>query len=275
MTSSQGAYFDVRGLSKSFGGITALTDASLTADKGQTIGIIGPNGAGKTTLLNCIAGGLRPDSGAVTLEGRPVTGLRADKLTRLGISRTFQTTEHFTSFTVERFVMMGVLGQRVESVWRCGLGLRGVTRAERQAHELTRETLDRFGLQAVAGATLAELSYGDQKRADMARAVIGVPRVLLLDEPTSGSSAHERALFADIIRSLGSQGITSVVVDHDVGFISRCCDHVVAMERGARILDGRPDDVLNHPQVIAAYMGTAGGVADQSGDDADATPVTT
>jgi branched-chain amino acid transport system ATP-binding protein len=238
-----------------FGSLAALSGISFDVQPGETFGIIGPNGAGKTTLLNCISGTLRPSGGTVNLRGERLTGLSAYKVARRGIARTFQIAESFRSFTVLDYVLLGRSSWRPSSFWRCGLSTPATGRADREQVAIARGLLAEHGLAGVADRQLRELSYGHQKMADMVRALAAEPQILLLDEPTSGSSADERLEMREVMSMLRDTGITTVVVDHDVSFVSSSCSRVFAMASGQSIGLGTPQEVLAMPELIQSYLG--------------------
>jgi branched-chain amino acid transport system ATP-binding protein len=248
----------VRGATKRFGGLAAVSDVSFEVNQGEAFGIIGPNGAGKTTLLNCLSGALRIDSGEVRLAGERIDGYPTYKLRSRGLSRTFQLAEHFSSFRVDDFVMLGRLEQQSDSAWAAMLRLPSVRRSERSERAIAHEQLDRFGLLAVANARLGDLSYGLQKQIDVVRAVAADPRLLVLDEPTSGVSSSEREGLVEILSTMGDLGMTAtrLVVDHDVGFVTRLCTRVLVMHYGKVLAVGATADVLAMPEVREAYLGT-------------------
>jgi branched-chain amino acid transport system ATP-binding protein len=238
-----------------FGSLAALSGISFDVRPGETFGIIGPNGAGKTTLLNCISGTLRPSGGTVNLRGERLTGLSAYKVARRGIARTFQIAESFRSFTVLDYVLLGRSSWRPSSFWRCGISTPATGRADREQVAIARRLLAEHGLAGVADRQLRELSYGHQKMADMVRALAAEPQILLLDEPTSGSSADERVEMREVMSMLRDTGITTVVVDHDVSFVSSSCSRVFAMASGQPIGLGTPQEVLAMPELIQSYLG--------------------
>jgi branched-chain amino acid transport system ATP-binding protein len=256
------AFFSAIGVSRRFGGLKAVDDVSFTVEENEMYGVIGPNGAGKSTLLNCVSGVLGIDKGSVTLGGRQLAGVPPHKVAARGVSRTFQLTEHFKTFTLAEFVMLGRLAHRSRSIWRCGLSL-GVGGSERREQAVADGLLERFKLDGFRNVPLTELSYGTQKMADLIRAVASEPQLLLLDEPTSGSSESERMHMREVMAELQMSGLTTIVVDHDVSFIGTCCDRVLAMAAGAEIATGTAAQVLSHPDVVASYLGA---------DDAEAAP---
>lgn len=246
----------VRGLTRSFGGLLAVDEVDLDVEPGRIVGIIGPNGAGKTTLLNCISGMLRADRGTVTFDGQRIERLRPHRITRLGVGRTLQLAEHFKNFTVVDFVMLGRQDHLPRSIWVCGLNLGTARRRGRAELAVVRSLLERYELADVGDTALRELPYGTQRLADLVRALAGEPRLLLLDEPTSGSSEYDRAALRRYLGTLRDEALTTVVVDHDVRFVSDTCDSVVAMALGRRLCTGTPAEVLADPAVVASYLGS-------------------
>jgi branched-chain amino acid transport system ATP-binding protein len=246
-------YFDVMEMAQRFGGILALKDMSFSVERGEVFGIIGPNGAGKTTLLNCICGVYRMDGGRVVLDGTELTGSKPHKIVEVGITRTFQHADFFAEMSVEDFLLLSRLKTQVTSLANCALGLPRARCSERDEHRRAREMLARFGLVDIALERLANLPYGTRKVVDICRALM--PEVLLMDEPTSGTSAADRELLRGMVHQLRSDGLTIVVVDHDVGFISDVCDRILAMNLGRPLATGAPHDVLTRPEVIESYVG--------------------
>jgi len=249
------AILTVADLTLHFGSLAALGGISFDVAAGETFGIIGPNGAGKTTLLNCISGTLSPSAGSVSLHDERLTGLSAHKVARHGVARTFQIAESFRSFSVLDYVLLGRSSWRPSSFWRCAISSPGTHRADRAQVSVARGLLAEHGLSDVADRQLRELSYGHQKMADLVRALAAEPKILLLDEPTSGSSATERVALREVMQVLRDGGITTVVVDHDVSFVADCCDRVFAMDSGRPIGTGTPAAVLAMPELIQSYLG--------------------
>jgi ABC-type branched-subunit amino acid transport system ATPase component len=240
---------------KRFGGLNAVDHVSFSVDAGEVFGIVGPNGAGKSTLLNCINGLLRLDEGSIYFDDVPTAGVKPYRLAALGMARTFQLAEHFGSLTALEFVMLGRAKWQEQSLAKCALRLPRVRRSERLERDKANDLLERFRLREFAGELLSELPYGVQKRVDIVRAVASEPSLLLLDEPTSGVSAEERAEIAEALGTVTNSGVTLVVVDHDVGFITRLCARLLVMNYGQFIALGRPGEVLAIPEVREAYLG--------------------
>jgi branched-chain amino acid transport system ATP-binding protein len=245
----------VESVSRHFGGVNAVDDINFSVDEGEVFGVIGPNGAGKTTLLNCISGVFRPQQGEIKFNGSTLVGLRPNAISRTGIARTFQVAESFRSFTVLDYIMLGRIRWRPMSLWKCGLTLPSVRREEREQVKQVMALIERHGLSSSAHTILRELPYGYQKLVDIVRALAAEPQLLLLDEPTSGSSSDERMLLRQLMYGLKDTGVTAVLVDHDVSFVSDCCTRVLAMANGSQIATGTSDEVLASPIVVSSYIG--------------------
>ncbi|TDB89837.1 ABC transporter ATP-binding protein [Actinomadura sp. KC216] len=243
----------VSAVTKNFQGVEALGAVDLEVAEGSVHGVVGPNGAGKTTLLNVVSGYVPPDAGRVVLAGRDVTRLTPQRRVPLGIVRTFQNIRLFGGLTVLENVLLGQHSRATtgaRSLWPLRTG------AERRLRAQAEESLELFGLTAYRGRRAAELPYGLQKQLEMARALAARPKVLLLDEPASGMTAEDRRSLVPRIRELRDEGLTVVVVEHDMDVISNICDHVTVLNFGRRLTDGPPGRVLASEEVRTAYLGT-------------------
>jgi branched-chain amino acid transport system ATP-binding protein len=250
-----GASLDAVGILRTFGGIRAVDDLTFSASPGERLGIIGPNGAGKTVLLNVINGVYPVETGTIALDGARIDDLRPHQIVAQGIGRAFQSTDQFRDFRAVDYVMLGRMQHQNHSVFACAIGGPGVSRSERAEVRAALETLDRFGLSAAAGEHMSELSYGVQKLVDIARVVASEPRLMLLDEPTSGTTSEERQLISTVLDEVATSGVTMIIVDHDVRFISTVSDRLLVMNYGRLLAEGAPSDVLAREDVIEAYLG--------------------
>jgi branched-chain amino acid transport system ATP-binding protein len=246
---------DVAGLHISFDGLRAVDDVSFSVSDGEVFGIIGPNGAGKTTLLNAVSGLLPLQDGIIKIAGTQVNRLRPDRITALGVGRTFQAAEVFDEFEVLDYMLLGRFGARPKSLTAAALRLPVARRPERRDRAEATALLERFGVAAVRHQPLRGLPYGSRKLIDLLRALFGQPRLLLLDEPTSGTASDDRVLLREALAEAAAEGVTVVLVDHDVQFVSNACNRVLVMNFGKTLGIGSPAEVLARPDVQAAYVG--------------------
>jgi branched-chain amino acid transport system ATP-binding protein len=258
-------YLQVEGLTRRFGGIVAVEDVSLRVAAGEVFGLIGPNGAGKTTLLNCICGVYVPQAGRVVLDGNDLTGKRPHKVMAAGVARTLQAADFFAEMSVLDFLRLSRLDHQVTSLTLCVLGLPNVRRSERAERDRALAMLKRFGLDQLADHELGSLPYGVRKLLDVGRALMTEPRLLLMDEPTSGTSLADREALRDLVGELRAEGITTVIVDHDVGFIAEVSDRLLAINFGRALGEGPPEEVLRRPDVLEAYVGLEADEASAAG----------
>jgi branched-chain amino acid transport system ATP-binding protein len=235
--------------------VAALDGVSIQVAEGELHGVIGPNGAGKSTLFHVIAGLLRPSSGEVVFEERPITRLAAHRRARLGIGIAFQAARLFRGMTVLENVMVGAHARTgagfVEAALRVG-------RQRREEPEIRAEAvaaLERVGLAAEAERPVEALAFGRQRSVQVARALCGRPRLLLLDEPASGLRAFERRQLSGLLSELRAEGLTMLLVEHDVAFVTHLADAVTVLDRGRVIAEGAPAEIRRDPHVIAVYLG--------------------
>jgi len=250
-----GGILDVSGVTVRFGGLTALDDVSLNAAPRQITGIIGPNGAGKTTLLNSVCGFVKPASGTISFEGHDITGIRPHRLADLGIARTLQGVGLFRGLTVAENVMIGATHVARAGFWSALFGLPWSDRDERRLREQAIAALSRVGAAEMADNMPDTLAYGVRKRVALARALVGHPRLLLLDEPASGLSEKELPELGQLIREFAAEA-SVVVIEHRMDLMMSVCDTIFVLDFGKRIATGTPEQVQADPAVTAAYLGT-------------------
>lgn len=247
---------EIEGLSVNFGGVSALRDVSLKVDSGRIVGLIGPNGAGKSTLLNCVSGITAPTSGVISLDGETLGRMTPDTMAAHGVGRVFQHPDLVAEFSVEDNLMIAChrsLKYNVLSEW---LGLPSVAREERAARDKVRQVAARLGLEALLATRAASLPYGHRKLVELGRSMVMGARLFLLDEPIAGLNEAEIEKLAQLVLALRAQpGVAVVLVEHNMGLVRRLCDDVVVLDAGQVIARGNPEQVLNDPKVLLAYLG--------------------
>jgi branched-chain amino acid transport system ATP-binding protein len=246
---------EIEGIGKHFGGVAAVADLSMAVAPGSVAGLMGPNGAGKTTLVNLISGLLSSDCGTIRFAGAEIQHCPAHAIAARGIARTYQNVRLFSGMTVLEQVMAGCYVRRGTSLWSSFLGLPKARAALRAVQRHALELLDRVHLGHRADVLAETLSYGEQRRVEIARALGTGPRLLLLDEPTAGMNAQESAEIGQLVHRLRDGGLTVLMVEHNVRLVKDFCDHVTVMNFGRLLARGTPAECIAHPDVQAAYFG--------------------
>ena len=265
----RGASLALSGISLAFGGVSALTDVSLQVEPSQLLAIIGPNGAGKSSLLNVISGLYRPDKGEIVLDNQNFRAMNSQKLASAGVARTFQNLALFHGLSVRDNVLQGLAHRRQTSLFSEVFGLPRARRETASHQQQANAVIDFFGLQPVADRPTGDLSYGLQKRAELARALVARPRLLLLDEPMAGMTLADKQRLSGLIRDIRAHFATTILlIEHDIGVVMNLSDRIVVLEYGRNIATGTPEVIRRDPAVIAAYLGSAA----EHGPAVEATP---
>jgi branched-chain amino acid transport system ATP-binding protein len=247
---------EVRNLTKRFGGLSAVSEVTTTVERGRIHAIIGPNGAGKTTFFNLISGVVGPTSGSIVFEGQDITGLRADLVARLGISRTFQTTALFDMATVLDNLIVGHRLRTESGLLDVLVNSARLRREEQLCRDKAREALDFVGLSHVANRMAGDISQEERKRVAFALALSTQPRLVLLDEPAGGVNPEETQGLADLIRKMVAHGLTVCLVEHKMDMIMSLADRITVLNYGEKIAEGTPAEIRANPAVIDAYLGS-------------------
>jgi branched-chain amino acid transport system ATP-binding protein len=252
---TNGALLKLEEVNKQFDGLLAIADVSLCLDSGEIVSLIGPNGAGKTTILNLISGVYPPTSGEIFLNGESITGLKPYQIAQKRVARTFQSVQIFQDMTVIENVLLG-LHHRLRSGFVKGMvHLPAERKEEKKAIDQAGATLEKFGIGHLAYRKANSISLKEQRCLEIARSIVSAPCLLLLDEPAAGLNIRETEEMADIIKGLRQQGLTILLVEHDMNLVMSIAHRIFVLHHGLKIAEGSPEEIQRNPEVIRAYLG--------------------
>ncbi|EGK8010339.1 ABC transporter ATP-binding protein [Campylobacter lari] len=247
---------ELKEIHKNFGGVSAIANTSFAIKESEIFGLIGPNGAGKTTLFNIITGNYKPSSGEVFFLGKKIDHLKPHKIVHLGIARTFQNIRLFSSMSVLENVLIGFDKSIKYNIFEAFLHLGRFSKAEKNAKKAAYEILEQLNITHLADEKATSLSYGQQRKVEIARALATNPKLLLLDEPAAGMNSTESDDLAELIFNIrDNKKISVLLIEHDMKFVNKLCDRVMVLDYGKTIFEGKPNDAVQNPEVISAYLG--------------------
>ncbi|MCV3384476.1 ABC transporter ATP-binding protein [Campylobacter lari] len=247
---------ELKEIHKNFGGVSAIANTSFAIKESEIFGLIGPNGAGKTTLFNIITGNYKPSSGEVFFLGKKINHLKPHKIVHLGIARTFQNIRLFSSMSVLENVLIGFDQSIKYNIFEAFLHLGRFSKAEKNAKKAAYEILEQLNIAHLADEKATSLSYGQQRKVEIARALATKPKLLLLDEPAAGMNSTESDDLAELIFNIrDNKKISVLLIEHDMKFVNKLCDRVMVLDYGKTIFEGKPNDAVQNPEVISAYLG--------------------
>ena len=247
---------EIKNITKNFGGISALTDVSFSINKGEIFGLIGPNGAGKTTMFNMITNMFAPTSGEIIFDGEQITGIKPYQITDKGICRTFQNIRLFPQMNVLENIMVGGHSRTRSGVLKSVLRTKSQRNEETKLREFARDLMELVGLSNYDEVIAENLSYGQQRRLEIARALASNPKLLLLDEPAAGMNETETESLFDLIKKVQARGVTVLIIEHDMPLVMKLCDRITVLNFGKKLAEGTPEEIQNNQTVIEAYLGS-------------------
>jgi branched-chain amino acid transport system ATP-binding protein len=247
---------EIKNITKNFGGISALSDVSFHINKGEIFGLIGPNGAGKTTMFNMITNMFSPTSGEIIFDGEQITGIKPYQITDKGICRTFQNIRLFSQMSVLENIMVGGHSRSHSGVFKSVLRTKSQRSEEKRLRENAKALMELVGLSNYGDVIAENLSYGQQRRLEIARAMASNPKLLLLDEPAAGMNETETESLFGLIKKVQARGVTVLIIEHDMPLVMKLCDRITVLNFGKKLAEGTPEEIQNNQAVIEAYLGS-------------------